>query len=126
MLAAFVLLTITSSPIAAEVDAAFTACENASANAMGVTDPPTIAALREECRVPCVALAQAIVDTGIADPAPYVGRVLSAWRVHDGAIASGGALEGLAFDQPALIAALADLRALRFEVAHQVAFEALP
>ena len=121
MLTMFALFAIALSPIADEVDAATSACENALAEANA--DEEAIPAARESCRSACAALATAIEGAGLSDPAPFVGRVLSAWRVLDAAVAVGASGD-LSFGGTVVLAADTELRRLRYEVAQQLAYEA--
>lgn len=119
MLAAFVLLAITASPIAAETDALLDSVEAH----LGSGDVP---AGRAACRDAAHALATAIDGlAGLADPDPYVARVLGAWRVLDAAIHQEG-VGRYAIDNLLLTRTLAEIQAINVEVAQQVAFEAQP
>lgn len=123
MLALFVLFSISSSPIAAEVEG----CLGAYDNAVGLAgaDPSTTEDGRESTRAACQALASAILALNIDRGDAYAERVLGAWRVFDASIVLGGA-QPLAPDSQTIIAKIADITALRYEVAQQAAYEAQP
>ena len=123
MLPMFVLLSIISSPISSEVASASAACESALADANA--DANAIPAARESCRAACEALATAIEGSGLADPSPFVARVLSAWRVLDAAVATGGAGD-ISFGGLLVTSADTEIRRLRYEVAQQLAYESQP
>lgn len=118
MLTLFVLHVITSSPVASEA----TACLDAADTALGDSgNPSLIPADRESARVACLALATAI-DGTLAEPDPYVARVLSAWRTVDAAISLGGS--GIyAPDAPLWLRAVAEIQSVNVDVAHQHAAE---
>ena len=119
MLSMFVLLTILSSPIADEV----ADCLDTADAALGQAgDPSARPAARESARVACLALATAI-DGLLAEPDPYVGRVLSAWRTFDATISTGG-MGIYAPDAPLWLRAVAEIQSVNVDVAQQLAYDA--
>lgn len=118
----FVLLAVSASPIAAEVESLLQTCEIGIDLASG--DPAEVPAQREACRAAAEDLHDAI-GVAVTAAAPYQDRVLSAWRVFDAAIAlRGGA--GMDWTGGVVQHAANDVRRLRYEVAQQAAFEAQP
>lgn len=115
MLSMFVLLSILSSPIADEV----TDCLDTADAALGQAGDPSA---RESARVACLALATAI-DGLLAEPDPYVARVLSAWRTFDAAISTGG-MGIYAPDAPLWLRAVAEIQSVNVDVAQQLAYDA--
>ena len=119
----FVLLTIQSSPIAAEVVTLLDTCEEAVNIAS--TDPGEIPAQRALCLDAALDDFDALDHPAIADPAPFQARLLGAWRVFDAAVATGGA-NGMDWTNETVKSAANDVRRMRYEVAQQVAVEAQP
>lgn len=118
----FVLLAITTSPIADEVNAFVDSCE------VGVdavrNDPAEIPDRREACRVAAVDLNDAI-GAVVTEPEGFQARVLGAWRVFDAAISTRGAGE-LEWGGVVVQHAANDVRRLKYEVAQAVAAATQP
>lgn len=118
----FVLMAITASPIANEVDALVDSCEigvDAAKN-----DPAEIPNRREACRVAAVEL-NAAIGAVVADPEVFQDRVIGAWRVFDAAISTRGAGE-LEWGGGIVQHAANDVRRLKYEVAQAVAAATQP